>query len=245
MLLKRIILPESDGCRPTFRDIAPLTGTSIVQTEVTLSQKQGTIETTRSIRGGVVARDIQQATVKDITKILTAETTVLDMPHITALINSDTTVAGTIAMIPGGDTLIMIIMTIIMIIMVIIMIIIRAQITTIRMTTTSPGITMVPVAVAIVTVFGMVTALLNGQTGTNRDISGATKESHTEDPGEDMICAQYWTSVNGQLPVDVLKPPGGGGGEVPHGSQNPDPILDQHIWFFIPLFRPDPENLYP
>ena len=192
----------------------------------------------------MVARDIQQATVKDITKKLTAKTTVLDMPHITALISSDTTVAGTIAMIPGGDTLIMIIMTIIMIILVIIMIIIRAQITTIRMTTTSPGIiTMVPVAVAIVTVLGMVTALLNGQTGTNRDISGATKESHTEDPGEDMIGAQHWTSVNGQLPVDVLKPPVGGGGGVPHGSQNPDPISDQHIWFFIPLFRPDPENL--
>ena len=35
------------------------------------------------------------------------------------------------------------------------------------------------------------------------------------------------------------------GGGVPHGSQNPDPISDQNIWFFIPLFRPDPENLYP
>ena len=186
----------------------------------------------------MVARDIQQATVKDITKKLTAKTTVLDMPHITALTNSDTTVAGTIAMIPGGDTLIMIIMTIILVI------IIRAQITTIRMTTTSPGIiTMVPVAVAIVTVLGMVTALLNGQTGTNRDISGATKESHTEDPDEYMIGAQHWTIVNGQLPVDVLKPPVGGGGGVPHGSQNPDPISDQHIWFFIPLFRPDPDNL--
>ena len=30
-------------------------------------------------------------------------------------------------------------------------------------------------------------------------------------------------------------------GGVPHGSQNPDPISDQNIWFF----RPDPENLYP
>ena len=35
------------------------------------------------------------------------------------------------------------------------------------------------------------------------------------------------------------------GGGVPHGSQNPDPISDQNICFFIPLFRPDPENLYP
>ena len=35
------------------------------------------------------------------------------------------------------------------------------------------------------------------------------------------------------------------GGGVPHGSQNPDPISHQNIWFFRPLFRPDPENLYP
>ena len=35
------------------------------------------------------------------------------------------------------------------------------------------------------------------------------------------------------------------GGGVPHGSQNPDPISDQNVWFFMPLFRPDPENLYP
>ena len=106
----------------------------------------------------MVARDIQQATVKDITKIPTAKTTVLDMPHITALINSDTTVAGTIAMIPGGDTLIMIIMTIIITIIIIIM-----MIMIIIHITNSPGIiTMVPVAVAIVTVLGMVTALLNG-----------------------------------------------------------------------------------
>ena len=35
------------------------------------------------------------------------------------------------------------------------------------------------------------------------------------------------------------------GGGVPHGSQSPDPISDQNIGFFISLFRPDPENLYP
>ena len=34
-------------------------------------------------------------------------------------------------------------------------------------------------------------------------------------------------------------------GGVPHGSQTPDPISDQNIWFFRPFFRPDPENLYP
>ena len=34
------------------------------------------------------------------------------------------------------------------------------------------------------------------------------------------------------------------GGGVPHGSQNPDPISDQNVWFCIPLFRPDPEYLY-
>ena len=28
-------------------------------------------------------------------------------------------------------------------------------------------------------------------------------------------------------------------------SQNPDPISDQNRLLFIPLFRPDPENLYP
>ena len=35
------------------------------------------------------------------------------------------------------------------------------------------------------------------------------------------------------------------GGGVLHRPQNPDPISDQNILFFIPLFRPDPENLYP
>ena len=35
------------------------------------------------------------------------------------------------------------------------------------------------------------------------------------------------------------------GGGVPHGSWNPDPISDQNVWFFIPLFRPDPEKLCP
>ena len=34
-------------------------------------------------------------------------------------------------------------------------------------------------------------------------------------------------------------------GGVPHGSQNPEPISDQNILFFMPLFRPDPENLTP
>ena len=33
------------------------------------------------------------------------------------------------------------------------------------------------------------------------------------------------------------------GGVVPHGSQNPDPISDQNIRFFILLFRPDPESV--
>ena len=50
--------------------------------------------------------------------------------------------------------------------------------------------------------------------------------------------------------VAVLSPGGGVlpnilGGGVPHGSQDPDPISDQNVWFFMPLFRPDLENLYP
>ena len=32
------------------------------------------------------------------------------------------------------------------------------------------------------------------------------------------------------------------GGGVLHRSQNPDPISDQNILFFRPLFRPDPKN---
>ena len=45
-------------------------------------------------------------------------------------------------------------------------------------------------------------------------------------------------SVEGILPKSL-------GRGVPHGSQNPDPISDQNLLFFIPLFRPDPKNLYP
>ena len=29
----------------------------------------------------------------------------------------------------------------------------------------------------------------------------------------------------------------GGGGDVPHGSSNPDPISDQKMSFFTPVFR--------
>ena len=47
----------------------------------------------------------------------------------------------------------------------------------------------------------------------------------------------------GPLPGGVLPKILGGG--VQHGSRNPDTISDQNILFFRPLFRPDPENLYP
>ena len=50
--------------------------------------------------------------------------------------------------------------------------------------------------------------------------------------------------VPGGVGVGVVLPNILGGG-VPYGSQNPDPISDQNVWFFISLFRPDPENLYP
>ena len=52
-----------------------------------------------------------------------------------------------------------------------------------------------------------------------------------------------------------VQPPGGGGGGgvllgilgrgVPPGSPNPDPIWDQNMSFFTPIFRPVSKNPYP
>ena len=35
------------------------------------------------------------------------------------------------------------------------------------------------------------------------------------------------------------------GGGVPPGPENPYPISDQNIWFSVPYFRPDSQNVYP
>ena len=53
-----------------------------------------------------------------------------------------------------------------------------------------------------------------------------------------LFVCDYFNYLLGVLPETL-------GRGVPHDSQNPDPISDQNIYFFIPLFKPDPENLYP
>ena len=53
----------------------------------------------------------------------------------------------------------------------------------------------------------------------------------------------YWRNYGftdgHQIPGVDLGIRGGGGGGVPSGSPNPDPISDQNMPFSIPVFRPD------
>ena len=69
-------------------------------------------------------------------------------------------------------------------------------------------------------------------------IDGLSGQNLTLSTGSSSEIIAVLTPWVGVLPTIL-------GGGVPHGSQKPDPISDQNILFFIPLFRPDPENLYP